>query len=69
MASLCVLFVTEMNGMMCCHHNSKRFGFSGLLHLLLITSVSISIVSCLRDNDRLREAELLVETDPKVAQE
>ena len=67
MASLCVLFVTEMNGMMYCHHNSKRFGFSGLLYLLLITSVSISIVSCLRGNGRLREAELLVEIDPKAA--
>ena len=38
-----------------------------VFYTVLIAIIPISVVSCFRDNDRLREAELLMETDPKAA--
>ena len=38
-----------------------------VFYTVLIAIIPISVVSCLQDNGRLREAELLMETDPKEA--
>ena len=38
-----------------------------VFYTVLIAIIPISVVSCLHDNGRLREAELLMETDPKEA--
>ena len=38
-----------------------------VFYTILVAIIPISVVSCLRDDDRLRTVELLMETDPKVA--